>query len=277
MTAYSGQLAHDDLATLAASVGPASSWALRILAECRTILQRRDGATLDAWAQALDAVLEQRSAARSQSPLGRGVAGGHDLDYIHLRARPIALEVNAGRFATSDAPTEAELYAVFALWKLVDRMQLQAAPQNMLGLAWLPAEALRGQQLSVGRLIQQQEADALLAAAVHASATAWNLAMTALLASARTDGAAGANEVARRVEEGITAALKKLRSDSARVAADKKHGKPGGSRDKREAIRSAWASGKYSSRDLCAEQECEGLGMSFATARKALQNTPDPT
>lgn len=46
---------------------------------------------------------------------------------------------------------------------------------------------------------------------------------------------------------------------------------------KRQKIREAWASGKYSSRDICAEQECAALGMSFSAARKALRNTPDVT
>lgn len=44
----------------------------------------------------------------------------------------------------------------------------------------------------------------------------------------------------------------------------------------KDAIRSAWASGKYSSRALCAEQEAAALGISFDTARRALRNTPDP-
>lgn len=65
-------------------------------------------------------------------------------------------------------------------------------------------------------------------------------------------------------------------SDLARHAANTLHSKPGGSREKRDAIRQAWASGKYSSRDICAEQECAALGMSFSTARKALRGTPDP-
>ncbi len=45
---------------------------------------------------------------------------------------------------------------------------------------------------------------------------------------------------------------------------------------KRAAIRDIWASGKYSSRDICAEQECAALGMSFSSARKALRRTPGP-
>ena len=60
-------------------------------------------------------------------------------------------------------------------------------------------------------------------------------------------------------------------------AADRRHSQPGGSRDKRENIRTIWASGKYSSRDICAEQECAVLRMSFSVARKALRNTPAPT
>src|SRR5690606_20653636 len=61
-----------------------------------------------------------------------------------------------------------------------------------------------------------------------------------------------------------------------RHALEKRHSKPDGSRAKREAIRSIWATGKYSSRDICAEQECAALGMSFSAARKALRNTHDP-
>lgn len=67
------------------------------------------------------------------------------------------------------------------------------------------------------------------------------------------------------------------RKHNASVAAVARHAKPGGNREKQQEIRCIWASGKYSSRDRCAEQECEALGMSFTTARKALRNTPDPS
>jgi hypothetical protein len=60
-------------------------------------------------------------------------------------------------------------------------------------------------------------------------------------------------------------------------AANAKHSRPGGSRDLANRIRKIWASGKYTSRDICAEQECGALNMSFSAARKALRNTPDPT
>jgi hypothetical protein len=62
----------------------------------------------------------------------------------------------------------------------------------------------------------------------------------------------------------------------AKENADLRHDRPGGSRDNWEKVRAIWASGKYTSREKCAIEECEGLGMSYDTARKALRNTPAP-
>lgn len=62
-----------------------------------------------------------------------------------------------------------------------------------------------------------------------------------------------------------------------KTAAEALHNKPGGSREKQAEIRKAWASGKYSSKDICAEQECAGFNMSFSSARKALRGAPKPT
>jgi len=70
---------------------------------------------------------------------------------------------------------------------------------------------------------------------------------------------------------------KREASSKARKAALALHSKPGNSNDKRATIRKMWASGKYSSRDECAEQECAGIPMSFSAARRALRNTPAPT
>lgn len=66
------------------------------------------------------------------------------------------------------------------------------------------------------------------------------------------------------------------REQTARKAANAKHDKPGGSRDKQQQIREIWASGKYSSRDRCAEEECAALGVSYKAARNALVNVPKP-
>ena len=56
---------------------------------------------------------------------------------------------------------------------------------------------------------------------------------------------------------------------NARAAANARHSKPGGSRDKQDQIREAWASGKCTTRDICAEQEYAALEMSFSAAPKA--------
>jgi hypothetical protein len=66
------------------------------------------------------------------------------------------------------------------------------------------------------------------------------------------------------------------RKQTAKAAANARHSRPGGSRDKQRQIREIWAMGKYSSRDLCADEECAALGMSFSAARKALRNAPRP-
>ncbi len=60
------------------------------------------------------------------------------------------------------------------------------------------------------------------------------------------------------------------RKQNASKAASALHDKPGGSRDKQQQIRDIWAKGRYSTRDICAEQECAALNMSFSAARKAL-------
>lgn len=66
-------------------------------------------------------------------------------------------------------------------------------------------------------------------------------------------------------------------SNRGKVAADALHGKAGGSRSKAEEMRRHWATGKFTSRDLCAEQECGDVGLSFSAARKALRGTPNST
>ena len=66
------------------------------------------------------------------------------------------------------------------------------------------------------------------------------------------------------------------RSENARAAALARHHQPGGSVEKRNKMREIWASGKYRSRDTCAKDECDAIGMSYSTARKALRGMPEP-
>lgn len=66
--------------------------------------------------------------------------------------------------------------------------------------------------------------------------------------------------------------LKKEKDDiskRARFAANKRHERKNYAKNE---IKKIWATGKYTNKDLCAEQECEALGLSFSTARKALRN-----
>ena len=89
----------------------------------------------------------------------------------------------------------------------------------------------------------------------------------------------GFARVAVKLARISTARVLKIRTDlsnKGKAAANARHDKPGESREKREAIRAAWASGKYSSRDVCSEQECAALNIAPGTARKALRNTPEP-
>lgn len=76
--------------------------------------------------------------------------------------------------------------------------------------------------------------------------------------------------------EGKAVGVKQYKSERAKHAADKRHSMPGGARDKEREVKEAWASGKYESRDICAEQECGGLRWSFKSARNALVGTPEP-
>jgi len=75
---------------------------------------------------------------------------------------------------------------------------------------------------------------------------------------------------------GLPVGSPEWRKRTARAAANALHDKPGGSRSRKTELQNIWASGKYSDRNACAEQECGALRMAFSTARKALANTPDP-
>jgi hypothetical protein len=66
-------------------------------------------------------------------------------------------------------------------------------------------------------------------------------------------------------------------SKKARAAAEARHSKPGGSRDLQKKMQEAWASGKFGTREECAEQEYAAIGFrTIGAARRALQGTPDP-
>ncbi len=65
----------------------------------------------------------------------------------------------------------------------------------------------------------------------------------------------------------------KWRTQTAKAAAEARHRLI---TEKKRLLQKIWKTGKYSSRNICADEECAALGMSFHTARRALRNTPDP-
>lgn len=72
--------------------------------------------------------------------------------------------------------------------------------------------------------------------------------------------------------------IKHDKSVQARDAVNHRHAKTKEARDQRkQTIREIWATGKYSNRDICAEEEYSALGFtSFKSARNALKGTQDP-
>lgn len=78
-------------------------------------------------------------------------------------------------------------------------------------------------------------------------------------------------------EEILAGLTKKHDSERGRKGAVTLHSRPGGAWEKVNQIRAMWASGKYSSKDVCAEQEYAALNWNFSSARRALRGQPDPT
>ncbi|CAG0946949.1 hypothetical protein ANRL1_03473 [Anaerolineae bacterium] len=69
---------------------------------------------------------------------------------------------------------------------------------------------------------------------------------------------------------------KEKKSEQSKKAADARHGQPGGYRDKKKELLDIWGSGKYRSRNDCADNEYRKLGLSRKTTRDHLQGTPNP-
>jgi hypothetical protein len=64
---------------------------------------------------------------------------------------------------------------------------------------------------------------------------------------------------------------------SASRAAVAKQSQPRGYGEKRKKVLDAYAMGKYESREECAKQESQRLGIAFDTARRYLRNAPKPS
>jgi hypothetical protein len=106
---------------------------------------------------------------------------------------------------------------------------------------------------------------------------AWFFAAETKYWAGRAHASCQLNE--EKIEEGktlVASLLKEFVSEQSKKAINARHDKPGGSREKRRKIQEIWSYGKYTSRDICAQEEAGYLGMSFKAARNALRNTPEP-
>ncbi|MDE2155827.1 MAG: hypothetical protein KGJ32_08075 [Xanthomonadaceae bacterium] len=130
-----------------------------------------------------------------------------------------------------------------------------------LGLDFMPDD-----RLLIATMCAAYACEALMADKAGDTVTAWTYMLDAVACREGVEGAARELEVANN-------AL----SFMAKKAANALHDKPGGSRSRQQEMRDIWASGKYTNRDRCAEEECGALGISFSAARKALRKTPNPT
>lgn len=138
------------------------------------------------------------------------------------------------------------------------------------------AHFIRAQDLTVmlSNLLtsMKDQVESLKQAAVGTKALASKAKLMLVIENSeeRLQAFAAAGAAAQAVETARAASAR------GRAAAEALHSGPGGYREKNAAIRAAWATGKYRSRDECAEKEHKGLSISFSTARKALRGTPDP-
>lgn len=69
---------------------------------------------------------------------------------------------------------------------------------------------------------------------------------------------------------------KEYQSAKNKKAIKERHAKPGGSKEKKKAALAIWETGKYATRNRCAEQECAHAGVMFETYREYLTGSPNP-
>ncbi|MEW9623251.1 hypothetical protein [Rhodanobacter geophilus] len=80
-----------------------------------------------------------------------------------------------------------------------------------------------------------------------------------------------------QVAVAVVRAQQVIAGDKGKAAVMKRHAAPGGSHDLAGAVRAEWASGKYKSRDVCADQVHVKIGLSYKAARNALIGTQKAT
>jgi hypothetical protein len=203
--------------------------------------------------------------------------------FMSVHVQPAESNRPARAFISCDKPEDVGRVPVelgrLAQWRITGGM-LAGAMARLLGFTNSPHEDSVGKRWTLGRL-KGKECKGEVKLSVEGGVTLTIADESIPLVHALTlnmRGLKADKDVLLRLVDGNTrqpalgVGSVAWRKQNAKGAANARHNQPGGSRDKQRQIRKIWATGKYSSRDLCAEEECAALGMSFSAARKALRN-----
>jgi hypothetical protein len=207
--------------------------------------------------------------------------------FMPVHVRPAEGNRPARAFISCDKPEDVGRVPVelgrLTQWRITGGM-LAGAVARLLRSTKQPHEDSVGKRWTLGRLKGKEykgEVKLSIEGGVALMVAGQNIPLVHVLTLNRRELKLDKNAVLRLVEGDTRQPVPCVgsvawRKQTAKAAANARHDRPGGSRDKQRQIREIWATGKYSSRDLCAEEECAALGISFSTARKALRNAPKP-
>jgi hypothetical protein len=208
--------------------------------------------------------------------------------FMPIFARPAEGNRPARAFISCDKPEDVGRVPVelgrLAQWRITGGM-LGGAMARLLGFTNPPHEDSMGKRWTLGRLKGKEykgEVTLSVEGGVALMVGGQDIPLAHVLTLNRCGLKADKDALLRLVEGDArqpTAGVGSVawRTQIAKAAANARHTRPGGSRDKQRRIREIWATGRYSSRDICADEECAALGMSFSAARKALTNAPVPS
>lgn len=203
--------------------------------------------------------------------------------FMPVHVRPAAGGRPARAFISCDKPEDVGRVPValrrLEQWQITGGI-LAGAVARLLGFTKPPQEDSTGKRWTLGLLNGKErkgEVTLSIAGGVTLTVAGHGVPLVHVLTLGKRGLKADSDALLRMVEgdaqqpaSGVGSAA--WRKQIAKAAANARHDQPGGSRDKRRRIREIWAMGKYSSRDICAEQECAALDMSFSVARRALKN-----
>jgi hypothetical protein len=204
--------------------------------------------------------------------------------FMPIFVRPAEGNRPARAFISCDKPEDVGRVPVelgrLAQWRITGGM-LAAAMARLLGFTKPPHEDSVGKRWTLGRSKGNEykgEVKLTVEGGIELMVAGQNIPLVHVLTLNKRGLKADKDALlklmdgdARQPPAGVGSVM--WRKQTAKAAANARHNRPGGSRDKRRQIREIWATGKYSSRDLCADEECAALGMSFS-CKKSFDERP---